>query len=301
MVYRNFDELVNGVSRGDDRKTVIVAGAHDEHTLEAVLKAHENGLIDYILVGKRAGILELGKALSYDIKETNIVEAGEDAEAAFKAVELIREGKGSFLMKGKMETGTLLKEVVNKETGIGKGGIMSHMCILEIPAYHKLMGFTDGGMIIDPTLTEKIGIIENALELFRNLRIDSPKIAAVTAIETVNPKMRDTVDAAELKKMCLKGKFGDCCIEGPISCDLTFSKEAAAIKKFESPVTGDADIMLVPNITTGNIMTKALIYLADAKMAGCILGAKVPIVLPSRGSSFEEKYYSIILCAAQVK
>ncbi|MDD3200364.1 MAG: bifunctional enoyl-CoA hydratase/phosphate acetyltransferase [Eubacteriales bacterium] len=300
MVYRDFDELVNGVSCGDGSKTAVVAGAHDEHTLEAVLKAHENGVIDYILVGKKSGISEIGKALSYDIKETNIVEASEDDEAAFKAVELIRKGKGSFLMKGKMETGTFLKEVVNKETGIGKGGIMSHMCIMEIPTYHKLMGFTDGGMIIDPTLTEKIGIIENALELFRNLRIDNPKIAAVTAIETVNPKMRETVDAAELKKMCLKGKFGDCYIEGPISCDLTFSKEAAMIKKFESPVTGDADIMLVPNITTGNIMTKALIYLAGAKMAGCILGAKVPIVLPSRGSSFEEKYYSIMLCTAQI-
>ena len=299
MEYKNFDDLITEVSYGKARKTVVVAGAHDEHALEAVLKAHKDGIIDYILVGKKAGIFEIENALFHDIKETDIVEAAEDQEAAFKAVELIRNGKGDFLMKGKMETGTLLKEVVNKKTGIGKGGIMSHMCILEIPAYHKLMGFTDGGMIIDPTLEEKVGILENALELFRNLGIKSPKIAAVAAVETVNPKMKETVDAAELKKMFLEGKFGDCCIEGPISCDLTFSKEAAAIKKFESPVTGDADIMLVPNITTGNIMTKALICLAGAKMAGCILGAGVPIVLSSRGASFEEKYYSIMLCAAQ--
>ncbi|MDD4565138.1 MAG: phosphate acyltransferase [Eubacteriales bacterium] len=299
MAYKNFYDLINNINDNKMKKVVAVAAANDERVLDAVFKAHEDGVLDYILIGNKASILEKGEALFHSTEDADIVEASNDRDAAFKAVELIRNGKADFLMKGNMETGILLKEVVNKETGIGKGRIMSHMCIMEIPAYHKLMGFTDGGMIINPTLEEKIGIIENALELFRHLSVGSPKIAAVTAIETVNPKMIDTVDAAELKKMSLEGKFGDCYIEGPISCDLTFSKEAAAIKDFESPVTGDADIMLVPNVVTGNILNKALIYLAGAKMAGCILGAKTPIVLPSRGSTFEEKYYSLVICATQ--
>lgn len=300
MAYKSFCDLINNVSNEKIKKVVVVAAADDEHVLEAVFKAKEDGFLDYILVGNKASILEKGKTLFCSIEDADIVEASNDQEAAYKAVELIRNGKGDFLMKGKMETEVLLKEVVNKETGIGKGRLMSHMCIMEIPAYHKIMGFTDGGMIINPTLEEKIGIIENSLEMFRNLGVESPKIAAVTAIEAVNPKMIDTVDAAELKEMSLEGRFGDCYIEGPISCDLTFSKESAAIKGFESPVTGDADIMLVPNITTGNILTKALIYLAGAKMAGCILGAKTPIALPSRGSTFEEKYYSLVICAIQL-
>ena len=300
MAYKNFYDLISNINNSKIKKVVVVAAADDEHVLEAVFKAQEDNLLDYILIGNKANILEKGKALFHPIEEAKVVEASNDQEAAYKAVEFIRNGKGDFLMKGKLETRTLLKEVVNKETGIGKGRIMSHMCIMEIPAYHKLIGFTDGGMIINPTLKEKVGIIENSLELFRNLGVESPKIAAVTAIETVNPKMIDTVDAAELKKMSLEGRFGDCYIEGPISCDLTFSKESAAIKGFESPVTGDADIMLVPNVATGNILTKALIYLAGAKMAGCILGAKIPIVLPSRGSTFEEKYYSLVICATQL-
>jgi len=301
MAYKNFYDLINNIGTSNSKKVVVVAAAHDEHVLEAVFKAYEDGILNYILIGNKASILEKGEALFHSIEDSNIVEASNDQEAAYKAVKFIRNGKGDFLMKGKMETGILLKEVVNKKTGIGKGRLMSHMCIMEIPAYHKIMGFTDGGMIINPTLEDKIGIIENSLELFRNLGVASPKIAAVTAIETVNPKMIDTIDAAELKKMSLEGRFGDCYIEGPISCDLTFSKEVAIIKEFESPVTGDADIMLVPNIATGNILTKALIHLAGAKMAGCVLGAKVPIVLPSRGSTFEEKYYSLVICATQLR
>lgn len=300
MALKNFEELVKAVGSGDTKR-VIVAAAHDEHALEAVLKAHSEGVINYTLVGKKDDIISKAKALNYDVNEEDIVAAEEDKEAAFKSVELIRQGKGDFLMKGKLETSTLLKEVVNKETGIGMGGVMSHLTLMEIPGYHKLMGFTDGGMLMYPDLEQKIGITENAVNFFRGLGIDCPKVAVAAAVEVVNPKMQETVDAAELKKLCQEGRFGKCFVEGPISCDLTFSKEAAEIKGFHSPVTGDADIMIVPNISCGNIMTKALICLAGAKMAGCIIGAKVPVVLTSRGSSFEEKYNALMLCAAQVK
>ncbi len=298
MSFKNFEELIASVRSGS-KKRVIVAAAHDEHALEAVLKAHDEGVINYVLVGIKDQIMEKAKKLGYTVDENEIVETAEDKEAAFKAVELVREGKGDFLMKGKLETATLLKEVVNKETGIGMGGVMSHVALIEISTFPKLFCTTDGGMILNPTLEQKIGIVENAVRVFHGLGEKCPKVAVLAAVEVVNPKMQETVDAAELKKLSEGGRFGECILEGPISCDLTFSKEAADIKGYKSPVTGDADILIVPNIATGNIMSKALICLSGAKMAGCIVGAKVPIVLTSRGSSFEEKYNALMLCAAQ--
>lgn len=295
---KNFEEFAAKAKALSKARTVVVAAAHDEHALEAVLKAHADGVVNYILVGHKDEIINKAENLGYVAAENCIIESRSDNEAAFKSVELIRNGQGDVLMKGKMETSTLLHEVVNRETGIGKGGIMSHMAILQIPSYHKIVGFTDGGMCMYPDLDQKQAILENALELFRGLGYQEPKVSVVAAVEVVNPKMRETIDAAEIKKMAAQGRFGRCIADGPISMDLTFSKEAAEIKGFESPVTGDVDIVLVPDIAVGNISTKGLICLAGAEMAGCVLGAKVPIVLPSRGSSFEEKYYSLMLCAA---
>ena len=298
MAFKNFEELVASAKAGK-KKRVVVAAAHDEHALEAVLLAHEHGVIDYTLVGKKAEIIEKSKKLGYDVDAAQIVETSEDSEAAFKAVELIREGKGDFLMKGILETKTLLKEVVNKETGIGMGGTMSHVTLLEIPSYHKLLLLTDAAMLVTPNFEQKVGIVNNAVRVFEGIGQKNPKIGVLAAVEVVNPKMQETVDAAELKRMAEAGELGECILEGPISCDLTFSKEAADIKGYMSPITGDADIIVVPNITSGNITLKALICFANAKMAGCIVGAKVPIALTSRGSSFEEKYNSLMLCAAQ--
>ncbi len=178
---------------------------------------------------------------------------------------------------------------------------MSHVVFNEIPNYHKLLVLTDGGMMMYPDLDKKKQICENAVDTLRTLGYKMPKVAALAAVETVNPKMQETVDADALKRMNLENEITDCIIEGPISYDLTMSKASAEIKGFESPVTGDADIVLVPNITVGNVLGKSLIYSAGAKMAGFIVGAKVPIVLTSRGSSSEEKYLSLVLSAAATK
>jgi phosphate butyryltransferase len=175
---------------------------------------------------------------------------------------------------------------------------MSHVALFEVPAYHKILGITDGGMIPYPTLEQKVSIIKNAAELFKALGYERPKIAVLTASETVNERMPETGDAKALKEYGEKGEWGDCFVEGPVSLDLTLSKESAAIKGYESPVTGDVDILVVPNIACGNILGKSLMYMARAKMAGCIVGAKVPIVLISRGASTEEKYLSILLSVA---
>lgn len=204
-------------------------------------------------------------------------------------------------MKGKLQTADLLKAVVDKEKGLRTGNVISHVAILEIPAYRKLIAVTDGGMVMYPNLDEKKQILENSVNVFLAMGYECPKVAVLCAVETVNPKMPETVDADTLKNMNRDGEIKDCMVEGPISLDLTFNKESAEIKGYSSPVTGDADILLVPNITTGNIMSKALIEMAGATMAGMVVGAKVPIVLTSRGASSEEKYLSLVLSASAVK
>jgi phosphate butyryltransferase len=178
--------------------------------------------------------------------------------------------------------------------------MMSHIAFLEIPSYPKLLAVTDGGMVLHPNLEEKKHILENAVQLMCSMGYTLPKVAVMAAVETINPKMQTTVDAARLKLMNQEGDLRNCLVEGPISYDLAINRESARIKGYESPVTGDVDLMLVPDVTAGNLMAKALIYSAHGKMAGVIVGAKVPVVLTSRGSSTEEKFLSLVLAASAV-
>lgn len=300
MAIKNFEELKKMASSAEKR-TVAVACAHDAHTLEAVLKAHEEGLLDYILIGKEDEIVEKSKLHDASVSRENIVNCESDELCAAEAVKLVNEGKADFIQKGLMQTATLLKAVVNKETGLNQGRSISHVALIDIPKYHKIMGVTDGGMIMYPNLEQKKDIVLNAIEMFRGLGYEEPKIAALCAVETVNPKMPETLDAQALKEMAASGEIAGCCIEGPISMDLAVSREAAAVKKYDSPVAGDADILLVPSIYTGNIMVKALIEFAGTLMAGCVIGAKCPIALNSRSASFEEKYYSLLACSMMVE
>jgi phosphate butyryltransferase len=297
MEYVNFNQLNEQVTV-QGRKTVVVAAAHDTHVLEAILHASKQGIVDYILVGEKEKILSIGKEIGFDIPGDTIVDIQGDAETAAEAVRLIREKKGDFLMKGKLETPVLLRQVVNKETGIRTGSTMSHVALLEAPAYHKLIGLTDGGMIPYPDLEQKKMILKNAVDFFHSLGYTSPKAAILAAGESVNEKMPETTDAKTLKDLAEKGEFGDCFVEGPVSMDLVFSRESAEIKGFHSSIVDDADILLTPTMACGNILSKGIIYLGKSKMAGCIVGAKVPIVLTSRGSTAEEKYLSLLLCAA---
>lgn len=301
MELKNFKELIAKVQNNDTKRKVAVAAAHDEHTLEAVFKAANDKLVEPVLIGDKVKIVEILKKLSVKFDENEIIHTSGDIEAAERTVELINEGKADFIMKGKLQTADLLKAVVNKEKGLRTGSVMSHVAILEIPAYHKLIAVTDGGMMMYPNAAEKKQIIENAVDVFLAMGYECPKVAVLTAVETVNPKMPEAVDADELKKMNQNGEIKNCIVEGPISVDLTFNKESAKIKGYESPVTGEADILIAPNITTGNIMSKALLEFANGTMAGMIVGAKVPIVLTSRGATSEEKYLSLVLSASAVK
>lgn len=296
MTIKNFKELREMVGTAP-KKTVAVACAHDEHTLEAILKAHEEGILDYILVGKEDEIIEKGKLHGVDISKENIINCQTDEECAAEAIKLIKNGQADFLQKGLMQTATLLKAVVNKETGIGTGRPISHVALLDIEKYHKIVGVTDGGMILYPDLEQKKAIAINAVEMFRGFGYDKPKIAAVCAVEVVNPKMPETVDAKALEDMANNGEIENCFVAGPISMDLAVNKEAAKIKGYNSPVCGETDIFLVPNIYSGNMMVKTLLEFGNTLMAGCVVGAKCPIALNSRSASFEEKYYSLLACS----
>lgn len=302
MEFKNFDQVILEAKKNSDKKTVVVVAAHDEHTLEAVFKAKNDEIIkEPILIGKSAEIRNILNRLGEKLDDEFIIDSEDDVETAKLAVKMVRDGKASFIMKGLIQTGQLLKAVVNKEEGLRTGKVMSHVAILEIPTYHKLIAITDGGMVMYPDLAGKREVLENAVGIFNNMGYADPKVAVLAAVETVNPKMEETVHADELKNLNKAGEIVNCTVEGPISYDITMNPESAKIKGYESPIVGNADILLVPNITTGNILSKALIYSGNAKMAGMVVGAKVPIILTSRGSSSEEKYLSILLSACASK
>ena len=299
MDIKNFEELIKKVQQYEIKKRVAVIAAHDEHTLEAVMKAKARGILSPILIGDTDKIVSIMQKLNVPLdSEIMFIPSENDEASAEKGVELIHQGLADIIMKGKIQTADLLKAVVNTEKGLRTERIMSHFVINEIPNYHKLVVLTDGGMVMYPDLEQKKEILANATRFLINLGYDKPKVAALAAVEIMNKKMPETIDAAALKEMNKTGEISDCIIEGPISYDLAISSEAAKAKGYDSPVAGDTDILLVPNITAGNILGKSLLFSGKARMAGLILGAKVPIVLTSRGATSEEKYLSLVISAA---
>lgn len=300
MIYENFLMLKAKVQHFVKRKRVAVVAAEEEHTLEAICHARRENIVEPVLIGDSQKIARYLEQFGESVAQEAIVHIADPLEAAAYAVTLIRDQQADFLMKGKIQTADLLRAVVDRQKGLRAGRLMSHLAFLELLSYHKLLAVTDGGMVLYPHLDEKRFILENAVHFMRNMGYECPNVAVLAAVETVNPKMQETVDALRLKHLNQDGELENCLVEGPISYDLAMNTESARIKGFESPVTGEVDIMLVPNITVGNLMAKALVFSGGAKMAGVIVGAKVPIVLTSRGSSVEEKFYSLTLAASAV-
>ena len=297
MVITSFPDLKARL-HGLPPKTAVVAAAHDEHTLQAVFAARRDNLIRPILVGRKEEILSIARSMGEEPDPGQVVDTEDDAQCAARSVALICSGEGSMLIKGMLQTGTLLKSVVNRETGIRASAVMSHVAILDVPSYHKLLYVTDGGMVVAPDLEQKRHILKNALDFCRFLGYDMPKAAALCAVEMVNPSMPETADGAALKAEAERGDFGPCLVEGPIALDLATDAGAAQVKGYHSPVAGDADILLAPSIAAGNLLGKSLYGLAGGEMAGVVLGAKAPITVNSRGATAEEKYWSILICAA---
>ena len=297
MAIRSFDEMVNQVRARGIKTRVAVPMAQDAHTLEAVAKAGAEGLIDPVLIGQHEEICQLLNGMGHDAAEFDIYNANGLDSCLAVAMALIHMGKADALMKGKMETGQLLKAVLDRNTGIRRGDRLSVAGLFQCRGYHKLFAITDMGMNTYPDLAGKKDILLNAVDLLHAFGIASPKVAVLSAVETPNPKMPDAVDAAALKQMNQKGVISGCIVEGPISFDLAMDPGAAAIKGYKSPIAGDADLLVVPDIVCGNVLAKSLLVLGGGLTAGIVVGARVPIILTSRSASALDKYYSIALAA----
>lgn len=297
MIYEKFSDILSTLKSSRNAKRLGLVCAEDPKAFEAVVKVWQEGFIIPVFFGNSEKIQELLTKQEGDIsiKDIEVIEADDAVDAAEKAVYEVRAGHVDFLMKGHLETPELLRAVVNKERGLATGRVMSHVAVNEIPAYHKLLITTDGGMMPYPNLEQKKEIIENVVNMMNRLGYVKPKVCVLASSERINPKMPESADAGALKEMNRRGEITDCIIEGPISLDLALVKERAEEKRYESPCAGDADILILPNVHAGNILGKSLVEMAGAKMAGLVLGAACPIVLTSRASSFEEKFNSLML------
>jgi len=273
---------------------VTTAVAHPcEHTaLAGAIEAAEKGLIVPILVGPAAKIREIASANGIHLGQTRIVDAPHSHAAAAKAVELVRQGEAELLMKGSLHSDELLGAVVARDTGLRTGRRLSHVFIMDVPTYHKVLVVTDAAINIAPTLEDKADICQNAIDLAVSLGVSQPKVAILAAVETINSKMQATLDAAALCKMAERGQIKGGLLDGPLAFDNAISKEAARIKGIASAVAGDPDILLVPDLESGNMLAKQLSFLANADSAGLVLGARVPIILTSRADSVRSRIAS---------
>jgi phosphate butyryltransferase len=273
MNYKDFSSLIEAAPKSGQHNYLGVI-APNEAAVEAAKQAERLGLATAVFF-----------------------EGSSAAEAAANAVSAVKRGEIQMLIKGNIDTAMLMKAILHPHSGLSHDQLLSHLAMFSLPSYAKLIALTDGGLVIRPTFEEKKGILQNAISAIRKLGITRPKVACLSAIETVNPKMADTVDARHLKELGDAGFFGECIIEGPISLDLALSHHAAEVKNFYSEVAGDADLLFVPDITAGNLLGKSLVYTGNAEMAGVILGTQCPVIVTSRVSSANERLNSIALAA----
>lgn len=288
---RKFDELLENFS-SDQKIRIGVVSANDEVTIQSVFNEKVRDYLEPVLIGDKVKIAEI---LTQKGLSAQIISAETEEASAAIGVELVRNNEIDFLMKGHIQTRTFLKAVVNREKGIATSHLLSHVALNEIPAYHKLLLTTDGGMVTAPSKADKKVLIQHGIEVMNKIGIEKPKVGLLAAAEKVNPKIASSVEAEEIMREIQEEAPESCWIDGPISLDLSLSKEIAEIKHYDSPVAGDADIVVGPEITTMNVLGKSLTVLAGAKMAGLIMGASVPIVMVSRGSTEDEKAYSILV------
>lgn len=293
---KNFDELYLRLKEVPVKK-VAVAVAQDEPVLEAIKKVTELGIAKAILVGDKAEIQEIAKKIDLDLANFEIMDVKDPKKATLEAVKLVSSGHADMLMKGLIDTATFLRSVLNKEVGLRTGKLMSHVAVFEIEGWDRLFFLTDVAFNTYPELKDKVGIINNAVSVAHACGIKEPKVASVCPVEVVNPNMESTLDSALLAKMNDRGQIKGCLVDGPFALDNAISEEAAHHKGVTGPVAGKADILLLPNIETGNVMYKTLTYFARSKNGGILVGTSAPVILTSRADSFEAKVNSIALAA----
>jgi len=291
----NFSELLEKV-KSYPLKTVAVAAAQDHTIIEAVIRSSRDSIAEPILVGDEREIRRIAEEHELDLGEAGIVNRDDDIQAARTAVELVKDGEADLVMKGYIHTDDFLRAVLNRERGLRAGVIMSHVFVLEMASRDRFLFVTDGAMNMAPDLEQKAEIVLNAVHLAHVLGFEEPRVAALAAVELLNPTMQATVDATCLQTMGARRQFSPrCLVDGPFALDNAISEAAARHKKIGGPVAGNADVLLVPDIEAGNILVKALVHLAGARVAGVVVGARRPVVLTSRADSAEAKYLSIAL------
>lgn len=297
MAITNLTQLVD-LLKSKEKKRLVVSYANDAHSIEAVYKAVEMGIIEATLVGDQEVIAGICEKKGLDASRFKMVQESDPQQAAQTAALLVGQGKGDALMKGLVSTDVFMRSLLNKENGLmKKGDVLSHVTVLENPHYHKLLVVGDVAIIPQPDLKQKVAIANYLIHTARRLQIETPKLAVISASEQVLEAMPSSVEASVLAKMADRGQIKNAIVDGPLALDLAVSKEAAAIKKMDSPVAGDADCLLFPNIEAGNVFYKTNTKLAGATLGAMVAGAKVPAVLSSRGDSVEVKLNSIALAA----
>ena len=290
------DELVE-IARENPPTRVAVAAAAHKLVLQSVQRAVERGLIVPRLVGIEEDIRKQAAEIDWDLEDEWIVPTATNLAAADAAVDLVRQGEAQILMKGYLHTDEMLKAVLRHDTGLRTDRLLSHVFVLEVPTYHKLLLITDAAININPDIPQKAAITQNAVDLARKLGVDVPKVAALSSVETINPKIPSTVHAACLHKMAERGQIKGAIVDGPLAFDNAISAEAARDKGIKSPVSGEVDVVVVPDLDAGNILSKNLEYLASAKMAGIVMGASAPVVLTSRSDPPRARVYSLALAS----
>lgn len=295
---QNLSQLID-VAKNKATKKIAVAAAEDAPVLISLKEAMRNGIISPILVGNKSKIEKIAHTINFDLSAVEVVhnEKGTNTSAQI-AVSLIKKSKADILMKGFVSTGTLLKAVLDKENGLRKGNVLSHVAFFESPYYHKLLCVTDVAMNVAPDFDTKVHIVNNAVDACHKIGIEKPKVAIIAAVETVNPKMEATVHAAMLKTMSERNQLKGCIVDGPLAIDNAVNKHAAEHKGIVSKVAGECDVIVAPGIEAGNMFYKALSFLGGATAAAVIMGATVPIVLTSRSDTEKSKMLSIALAAA---
>ncbi|MCQ2203341.1 MAG: bifunctional enoyl-CoA hydratase/phosphate acetyltransferase [Bacteroidales bacterium] len=292
-----FDSILD-LARQGSRKKVSVAAAQDSYVLEAVSQAYTRGIADAVLVGSRDKIVDMAAQNGISLDGLEILDEPDDAQAALRAVQLVHDGQADMLMKGHMDTRSFLRTVLDKNVGLRTDRMLSHVCVFEIPGYDHLLFLSDVAFVPYPTLEEKQHLIENAVSVAHACGVDLPKVAVLAAIETVNPKMSCTVEAAELARRYDEGLISGCIVDGPLSFDLATVPEAAAHKNATGrKIVGDADVLIFPDIQAGNITYKCMSHMVNHR-SGCILtGTLAPTILTSRSDDMETKVNSIALAA----
>ena len=295
----NFQDILNRAKCYGKRK-IVIAGAHNEEVIEAILAAENQSLVEPILVGNRGKIETILHQKRIGIDTWLIYHADNDQDVASQAVELVQKKEGQILMKGEISTPVLLKTVLDPKYQLRMDTLLSHIALMQIPTYSKLLMISDSGMVIRPDLNQKIKIIKNALDVFKKMGTETPKISILSANEKISEKLPETIDAIQLVELAQSGEFGNVILEGPYALDVAFSTYAAEIKNINSKIHGKPDMLLMPDVTCGNILAKGLVYLANAKICGIVVGAKVPIIIISRAEYAETWLNSIafssILC-----